>query len=48
MTSGKPVLYPEVFHLYEIVRQLGQACPKVQQVTWPRALEEARRGFGTR
>jgi CubicO group peptidase (beta-lactamase class C family) len=44
MTSGKPVLYPEIYHLYDVLRQLALACPKVRRVVWPRAVGEARRG----
>jgi CubicO group peptidase (beta-lactamase class C family) len=28
MTSGKPFIYPELYHLYEVLRQIGIACPK--------------------
>jgi len=30
LTSGKPLLYPQVYHLFDILRQIGQACPKVR------------------
>ncbi len=26
MTSGKPFLYPQIYHLFDIVRQIGLAC----------------------
>jgi CubicO group peptidase (beta-lactamase class C family) len=29
LTSGKPVLYPELYHLFELLRQIGLACPAV-------------------
>jgi len=29
MTSGKPFVYPEIYHLFDIARQIGLACPKV-------------------
>lgn len=29
MTSGKPLLYPELYYLYDIVRNIGRACTKV-------------------
>jgi CubicO group peptidase (beta-lactamase class C family) len=29
MTSGKPLLYPQLYELYNISRQIGLACPKV-------------------
>jgi len=28
MTSGKPVIYPQIYHIFEITRQIGLACPK--------------------
>jgi len=28
MTSGKPVLYPQIYYLFDIIRQIGRACPK--------------------
>jgi CubicO group peptidase (beta-lactamase class C family) len=28
MTSGKPVLYPQIYYLFDIMRQIGRACPK--------------------
>jgi CubicO group peptidase (beta-lactamase class C family) len=28
MTSGKPLLYPQLYHLFDIARQIGAACPK--------------------
>ena len=28
MTSGKPLLYPELYQLYNVIRQIGTACPK--------------------
>ena len=28
MTSGKPLLYPEIYYVFEIMRQIGRACPK--------------------
>jgi CubicO group peptidase (beta-lactamase class C family) len=33
MTSGKPLLYPEIYYVYEILRQIGRACPKEFVVT---------------
>jgi CubicO group peptidase (beta-lactamase class C family) len=29
MTSGKPVLYPQIYYVFDILRRIGQACPKV-------------------
>ena len=29
LTSGKPVFYPELYHLFELLRQIGLACPPV-------------------
>lgn len=28
MTSGKPILYPEIYYIYEIARRIGVACAK--------------------
>jgi CubicO group peptidase (beta-lactamase class C family) len=28
LTSGKPLVYPEIFHVFDITRQIGLACPK--------------------
>jgi CubicO group peptidase (beta-lactamase class C family) len=29
MTSGKPVLYPQIYYLFDVMRRIGQASPKV-------------------
>jgi CubicO group peptidase (beta-lactamase class C family) len=26
MTSGKPLIYPELYHLWDVLRQIGAAC----------------------
>ena len=26
--SGKPLFFPEIYFLYDIMRQIGRACPK--------------------
>jgi CubicO group peptidase (beta-lactamase class C family) len=31
ITSGKPLVYPEMYYLYDAVRQIGIACPKEKQ-----------------
>jgi CubicO group peptidase (beta-lactamase class C family) len=28
MTSGKPLVYPQIYYLYDLMRQIGIACPK--------------------
>jgi CubicO group peptidase (beta-lactamase class C family) len=28
LTSGKPLVYPELYYLYDALRQIGLACPK--------------------
>jgi CubicO group peptidase (beta-lactamase class C family) len=28
MTSGKPLLYPEIYYVFEILRRIARACPK--------------------
>ena len=32
MTSGKPLLYPALYHAFDLLRQIGIACPKVGHV----------------
>ncbi len=29
LTSGKPFIYPELYYLFELLRQIGLACPKI-------------------
>ena len=29
MTSGKPLVYTEIYYAFDITRQIGLACPKV-------------------
>jgi CubicO group peptidase (beta-lactamase class C family) len=29
LTSGKPLVYPEMYYLFDVLRQIGLACPKV-------------------
>jgi len=36
MTSGKPFVYPELYHLFDVARQIGLACPKAPAIS-PRA-----------
>jgi CubicO group peptidase (beta-lactamase class C family) len=33
MTSGKPLLYPEIYHAVEVMRWINRACPKDYVVT---------------
>ena len=35
MTSGKPVLYPEIVYAYDIMRCIADACPKEEGASWP-------------
>jgi len=30
MTSGKPLVYPEIYHAWNIMRQIGLACRKIE------------------
>ena len=30
MTSGKPLVYPELYHLFDVLRQIGLACDKAR------------------
>ena len=34
MTSGKPFVYPELYYLFDVVRQIGLACPKAAHRLW--------------
>ena len=34
MTSGKPFIYPELYYLFEVLRQIGLACPKAAAAPW--------------
>jgi len=38
LTSGKPLVYAQIYYLYDILRQIGLACPK----------EEVRKSAGSR
>jgi CubicO group peptidase (beta-lactamase class C family) len=31
MTNGKPLVYPELYYLWDLVRQIGRACPKAKR-----------------
>lgn len=43
MTSGKPILYPEIFRFFDVVRQIGLAFPKTPARSRPRRLGRGRR-----
>jgi len=30
MTSGKPFLYPQMYHLFDVLRQIGRACKETR------------------
>jgi CubicO group peptidase (beta-lactamase class C family) len=30
MTSGKPFVYPEIYHLYDVLRAIGQVCSRTR------------------
>ena len=36
MTSGKPFIYPELYYLLQVLRQIGLACPKAAADPWIR------------
>jgi CubicO group peptidase (beta-lactamase class C family) len=38
MTSGKPLVYTELYYLFGITRQIGLACPKETRTQSPRAV----------
>ncbi len=44
MTSGKPLIYPEIYYLYDIVRQIGLACSKRQRPGAQAELQTKTRG----
>jgi CubicO group peptidase (beta-lactamase class C family) len=41
MTSGKPFIYPELYYLFEVLRQIGLACPKAPEGSRGRTLSSA-------
>ena len=49
MTSGKPVIYPELVYLFDVMRQIDSACPKTKaRHRTVRSLAVARRRAGER
>ena len=38
MTSGKPVLYPEIYFAFDILRRIAGACPKHKGRPWQKAV----------
>jgi CubicO group peptidase (beta-lactamase class C family) len=32
MTSGKPLVYPQIYYVFDITRQIGLACGKVASI----------------
>jgi CubicO group peptidase (beta-lactamase class C family) len=47
MTTGKPVVYPQIYFFWDVMRQIGLACPKdrrgpLRSVTIPAATEPPR------
>jgi CubicO group peptidase (beta-lactamase class C family) len=41
MTSGKPFIYPELYYLFEVLRQIGLACPKASAQASTRRISTA-------
>ena len=37
LTSGKPLVYPELYYLWDMARQIGLACPKAGALPRPAA-----------
>jgi CubicO group peptidase (beta-lactamase class C family) len=37
MTSGKPLVYPQIYYLFDLMRQIGIACPKERRHSRRRA-----------
>lgn len=48
ITNGKPLVYPELYYLYEAVRQIGIACPKEKTRQVALAEPKKRRQTGRR
>jgi CubicO group peptidase (beta-lactamase class C family) len=42
MTSGKPLLYPEIWHFSDVFKQIGLACPKETGIDWLASLSQPR------
>ncbi|MFP6610311.1 MAG: serine hydrolase domain-containing protein [Deltaproteobacteria bacterium] len=38
LTSGKPVVYPELFFAFDVLRRIGNACPKQKLRPWRKAV----------
>ena len=38
LTSGKPVVYPELFFTFDVLRRIGNACPKQKLRPWRKAV----------
>lgn len=34
MTSGKPLIYPQLYYAYDVMRQIGRACAKDRSSRW--------------
>jgi CubicO group peptidase (beta-lactamase class C family) len=30
LRSGKPTIYPQILDLYDVLRQIGRACPRIR------------------
>jgi CubicO group peptidase (beta-lactamase class C family) len=46
MTSGKPLLYPEIYYVFEILRRIARACPKESVIPGPAAMRSRRAAMG--
>jgi CubicO group peptidase (beta-lactamase class C family) len=46
MTSGKPLLYPEMHHFSAITRQIATSCPKERGFDWWAAVAKKSTGLG--
>ncbi len=48
MTSGKPFIYPELYYVFDVLRQVGLACPKAPAERWRTSPPDvSRRGVET-
>ena len=41
MTSGKPFIYPELYYLFDVLRLIGNACPKAPARVGRRGISSA-------
>jgi len=45
MTSGKPLVYPQIYYAWDVLRQIGRACPKERLRRIPDVVRAQRSGL---